>query len=74
MGKEISTNEPVAVKKISKERYHKDIIDTFYKREIEILKSIKNDHVIKLIHNMETSNHKILILELCDSNKLSYIK
>ena len=63
-GKNIETNEYVAIKEIKKIRINNERI----KKEIEIMKKIKSENSVKLIEIFESEESFYLILELCYLN------
>ena len=63
------TNDFVAIKKIFKREKYDDI----FKREIEIMQKVNDEHSLKFIEFFEDEKNYYLILELCDTDLNAYI-
>ena len=63
------TNDFVAIKKIFKREKYDDI----FKREIEIMQKINDQHSLKFIEFFEDEKNYYLILELCDTDLNAFL-
>jgi serine/threonine protein kinase len=63
------TNDFVAIKKIFKREKYDDI----FKREIEIMQKVNDEHSLKFIEFFEDEKNYYLILELCDTDLNAYL-
>ncbi|CAD8126809.1 unnamed protein product [Paramecium sonneborni] len=63
------TNEVVAIKCIARSKLsdHGGIVGQLIKSEVEVLKQINNQHVVKLVSYLESANQCYIVLEYCNS-------
>ena len=61
-----------ATKKISKKLSENPKIKKYLDNEIQILREISNENIIKLFEVKETTNYKYLVMELCNGGALSH--
>lgn len=60
----------VAVKMIDKELVRNDGIQAYVEREIDMMRKIKNPHVVRLLEAIETSKAYNLVMELASNGEL----
>lgn len=63
-------NKEVAVKIIDKKTAPKDVVSKFLPREIEVLKAINQENVVKLLDVVDTGDTMYLVMELATSGDL----
>ena len=77
-GKNDATNEPVAIKVISKQHLQDPVLGSLLENEIYALKELKklnSQNVLKLLEIYQSSNNRYIITEFCDGKDLeSHIK
>ena len=69
-GKELKTNNVVAIKKIPLSKFTYGNTEKFTKREINALVSLSHENLIKFITVERTENNVYLILEYCNGGTL----
>lgn len=69
-GHSLKLNRPVAIKIISKRSAPKDMLDKFLPREIEMLKAMNHENVVKLLESIVTENEVYLALEYAEKGDL----
>ena len=74
LGKHIITGEKVAIKRFDKSLYKNDLQNLKrLKKELEILKTVMHENIIKLLEIIEINNIIYLITEYCPSDLSSQI-
>ena len=66
------TQQKFATKKISKNLSKNPKIKKYLDNEVQILREISNENIIKLFEVKETTNYIYLVLELCNGGDLSH--
>ena len=66
----IQMNQQVAVKIIQRKGAPKDLLCKFLPREIDILRKVKNENIIKLFEVIFTDGHTYLIMEMAENGDL----
>ena len=69
-GKELKTNNVVAIKMIPVSKFKSGNTEKFTKREINILVSLNHENLIKFINVEKTEKNVYLILEFCNGGTL----
>ena len=72
-GKNISTDEVLAVKKINLplDGEGQDYFDTHIKKEVEALRDVNNDNIVRLFHYRVSGNFLYIFLEYCSERDLN---
>ncbi|CAD8126510.1 unnamed protein product [Paramecium sonneborni] len=67
--KNIVTNEVVAIKCIARSKLsdHGGIVGQLINSEVEVLKQINNQHVVRIVQYLESVNQCYIVLEYCNS-------
>ena len=73
-GRDMSNNEPRAIKVIANLSLTTPRQRQALQREIQIMLNLQHEHIVKLYDHMETSNSTYLVLELCNNGDLSQFK
>lgn len=69
-GYDIKSERKVAVKVIDKERVMRQGLKEYVEREIEMMRTIRNKHIISLLEAIETSTAYNLVMELAENGEL----
>ena len=70
VGTSLKMNIQVAIKIVNKLATPKEVVERFLPREIETMKAVSNEHVIKLYEVIETPETIFFIMELADKGDL----
>ena len=70
VGTALKMNMQVAIKIVNKLATPKEVVERFLPREIETMKAVDNEHIIKLYEVIETPETIFFILELADRGDL----
>lgn len=70
VGTALKMNKQVAIKIVNKLSTPKEVIDRFLPREIETMKAVDNEHIVKLFEVIETPETIFFIMELADRGDL----
>ncbi|CAD8199038.1 unnamed protein product [Paramecium octaurelia] len=67
--KNLLTNEVVAIKCIPRSKLtdHGGIVGQLIQSEVEVLRQINNQHVVRLVQYLESANQCYIVLEYCNS-------
>ncbi|CAD8087751.1 unnamed protein product [Paramecium primaurelia] len=67
--KNMITNEVVAIKCIARSKLsdHGGIVGQLIQSEVEVLRQIHNQHVVRLVQYLESANQCYIVLEYCNS-------
>ena len=70
LGKEIDTSEPVAVKVIDKKIFSNAYNVKNIQSEIDIMKKVSHDNIVKLYDIYQTANNMYIVTEFCQNGDL----
>lgn len=70
VGTALKMNTQVAIKIVNKLSTPKEVVERFLPREIETLKAVDNEHIVKLFEVIETPETIFFIMELADRGDL----
>ena len=70
VGTSLKMNQQVAIKIVNKLSTPKEVVERFLPREIETMKAVDNEHIVKLHEVIETPETIFFILELADRGDL----
>lgn len=70
VGTSLKMNQQVAIKIVNKLSTPKEVVERFLPREIETMKAVDNEHIVKLFEVIETPETIFFILELADRGDL----
>lgn len=70
LGTALKMNQQVAIKIVNKLSTPKEVVERFLPREIETMKSVDNEHIIKLFEVVETPETIFFVMELADRGDL----
>jgi len=71
LGKDMTTNEAVAVKIYAKDLITKNNLDEQIKKEVQLMREIKSENVVFLVNCFETEKNIYIVQEFCNSGDLS---
>ena len=66
----LKTNKSVAVKMISKKSAPKDYLDRFLSREVDVLRTVEHENVVKLHDVFETNDYTCLVMDMAENGDL----
>lgn len=70
VGTALKMNTQVAIKIVNKLSTPKEVVDRFLPREIETMKAVDNEHIVRLYEVIETPETIFFIMELADRGDL----
>ena len=70
VGTALKMNQQVAIKIVNKLSTPKEVVERFLPREIETMKAVDNEHIIKLYEVIETPETIFFVMELADRGDL----
>jgi serine kinase len=70
VGTALKMNQQVAIKIVNKLSTPKEVVERFLPREIETMKAVDNEHIVKLYEVIETPETIFFIMELADRGDL----
>ncbi|CAG9321694.1 unnamed protein product [Blepharisma stoltei] len=73
-GKDLNTNEIRAIKMISAQNVLKPQEKKALSREIQIMRNLDHENIVKLYDYLETRNYNYLVLEYCSGGDLSGLR
>lgn len=70
VGTALKMNQQVAIKIVNKLSTPKEVVERFLPREIETMKAVDNEHIVKLFEVIETPETIFFVMELADRGDL----